>query len=111
MGYAILGLLLVDLAVAIYAQRRLSRLLDFVRARPDILDRIGRVSDLYFIFDMAQMRYGLVRYLYRHVQPPPELGDMFPDYAALRRVSNLAFALKLAMPVAIAAAFVLARIR
>ncbi|WP_144633880.1 hypothetical protein [Bordetella genomosp. 13] len=106
LGYGAIGLGVIFVVAALYAQSALSGLLDYFREQPALLDRTGFISDLYFVFDLPKCRYGFARYLYRHPVPPPEIAARFPDYARLRAISNAVFALHIGMGAYLAALFV-----
>ncbi|MDT4854200.1 hypothetical protein D3C80_95780 [compost metagenome] len=79
------------LAYSIYAQVRLSPLIDFIRQSPSMTKAIGDVSDLYYIFTMPRGNYRFALYLWRNPTPPDEIATNFADYDALRIISNIAF--------------------
>ncbi len=79
------------LAYSIYAQVRLSPLIDFIRQSPSMTKAIGDVSDLYYIFTMPRGNYRFALYLWRNPTPPDEIASNFADYDALRIISNVAF--------------------
>ena len=95
MVYLTLSMGIIFVGYSIYAQSVFSQLVRFVRSSPEIMNKTGRISDFYFVTDLARCRYGLVHYLYRNAQAPTELAAKFPDYDHLRKVSNIAYGLYL----------------
>lgn len=105
-GYIAIALGLIFMITAIYAQSALSELLDHFRNDPALLKETGAISDLYFLFDLLHWRHGFVKYLYRHREPPAAIAAAFPDYARLRKISNVVYALKIGLGVYLLAMFV-----
>lgn len=100
-GYVVLSMGIIFVGYSIYAQSVLSQLVQFVRSCPEIVSKTGKISDFYFVTDLARCRYGLVHYLYRNVQAPAVLEGQFPEYKHLRKVSNIAYVLHLLFGVAV----------
>ena len=71
-------------------QGQLSALIDFLNARERPLPSGRAIPDLYYPFSLIKGNYGLAWYLYRHPVPEPDVAQHFPDYARLRRLSNMA---------------------
>jgi len=69
------------LAYSIYAQVRLSPLIDYIRQSPSMTKAIGDGSDLYYLFTMPR----------GNSTPPDEIASNFADYDRLRIISNIAF--------------------
>lgn len=105
-GYLAIALGVIFTIAAIYAQSALSALLDHFRNDPVLLQETGPISDLYFLFDLLHWRHGFVKYLYRHPEPPPDIAAAFPDYARLRKISNVVYALKIGLGVYLLSMFV-----
>ncbi|GAA5621754.1 hypothetical protein Brsp04_01634 [Brucella sp. NBRC 12952] len=79
------------LAYSIYAQVRLSPLIDYIRQSPSMTKAIGDVSDLYYLFTMPRGNYRFALYLWHNPTPPDEIASNFADYDRLRIISNIAF--------------------
>ncbi|VFR44705.1 hypothetical protein ANT2_0600 [plant metagenome] len=105
-GYIAIALGVIFMITAIYAQSALSEMLDHFRNDPALLKETGAISDLYFLFDLLHWRHGFVKYLYRHREPPAAIAAAFPDYARLRKISNVVYALKIGLGVYLLAMFV-----
>ena len=101
MGYGVIAIALIFLAIAFYAQSALSGLMDFVRERPDAMPRLGRISDLYFLYELPRCHYGFVWFLFKNKTPPAKIAQAFPDYSRLRTIANLAFGWHVLLGVAI----------
>ena len=105
-GYVVLSMGIIFAGYSIYAQSVLSQLVQFVRSCPEIVSKTGKISDFYFVTDLARCRYGLVHYLYRNVQAPAVLEGQFPEYEHLRKVSNIAYILHLLFGITVLAGMV-----
>ncbi len=99
LGYLAICFCVIMFVLSIYAQSALSGLLDYFRDRPQLLEKTGNISDLYFLFEFTRCRYGFVHYLLTHPEPPGDIGAAFPDYARLRKISNFVYCAHLAFGV------------
>lgn len=99
--YFVVISLIVFCLYSIYAQIKLSPLIDFIRQSSSMTKTIGDVSDLYYIFTMTRGNYSFARYLLRTPVPPTEIATQFTDYRQLRTTSNIALFLHIAMGVMI----------
>lgn len=99
--YLVVFWVIIFCLYSIYAQIKLSPLIDFIRQSPSMTKAIGDVSDLYYIFTMTRGNYSFARYLLRTRVPPPEIATQFADYSQLRTTSNIALFLHVAMGVII----------
>jgi hypothetical protein len=104
--YGILTSAIIFLIYSIYAQTKLSPLIDFIRQSPSMTKTIGDVSDLYYIFTMPRGNYRFALYLWHNPTPPNEINNHFPDYAQLRVISNIAFLMHITLGTAIFLTFI-----
>lgn len=86
---------------SVYAQARLSPLIDYIRQSPALTKSAGDVSDLYYIFTMPRGNYRFALYLWHNASPPEEIRAHFPDYEHLRMTSNIALLMHIGLGVII----------
>lgn len=84
-----------------YAQYRLQKLIDYVNKTKDPSLFQKKIPFLYFILGLTNLRYQFAFRLYKTPTPSDEIIKHFPNYRALRTISNIAFGTHVAMGIII----------